>query len=135
MDQPPTSVRTVFDATGWIVRDDMRGVPPNTMARFVRYDDGGIAAYVGTVTLTGVAASDVASVDVHDHTTYERRRPTWAIVLAIIGAFVFLLGLLFLLVKDNVPIQSAMVTVHTTDGRVLAFAVKQPAGAVRPRFI
>ena len=30
-----------------------------------------------------------------------RYRPTWAIVLAIIGAFVFLLGLLFLLVKNT----------------------------------
>lgn len=30
-----------------------------------------------------------------------RRTPTWAIILAIIGIFVFLLGLLFLLVKET----------------------------------
>ena len=108
--------------------------PPNTKARFVRYDDGAVAAYSGTITLTGVAAGDVAAVDIHDQMTYERRRPTWAIVLAIIGTLFFLLGLLFLLVKTSVPVQSAVVTVRANDGRVLAFAVQQPAGAVRARF-
>jgi hypothetical protein len=38
---------------------------------------------------------------VQDYTRVERTTPTWAIVLAIIGAFFFLLGLLFLLAKED----------------------------------
>jgi hypothetical protein len=36
-----------------------------------------------------------------DHSRIERRIPTWAIVLAVIFAFACLLGLLFLLVKED----------------------------------
>ena len=32
-----------------------------------------------------------------------RKTPTWAVVLAVLGIFFFLLGLLFLLVKETVP--------------------------------
>lgn len=36
-----------------------------------------------------------------DHSVIERRTPVWAIVLAIVLAWFFLLGLLFLLVKED----------------------------------
>ncbi len=56
-----------------------------------------------------------------DHWTVERKIPTWAIVLAIVGAFVVcLLSLLFLLAKETVYRGSVQVTVssggrsHTT---------------------
>ncbi|TXK19362.1 hypothetical protein [Homoserinibacter sp. GY 40078] len=49
----------------------------------------------GTVPLRGSAFA------VTDLTRTETRTPTWAIVLAVIGALFFLLGLLFLLVRES----------------------------------
>jgi hypothetical protein len=126
---------TAFDAQGWILRDDVRSVPPNTRARIVRYLDGAVAVYDGDRTLTGFPAGEIVRVDVHDQTTWERRRPTWAVVLGIIGLLFFLLGALLFLVKTNVPVQSAVVTLQASDGGVIAFAVPQPAAAVRARFM
>ncbi|MDH6181130.1 hypothetical protein M2152_001312 [Microbacteriaceae bacterium SG_E_30_P1] len=46
-----------------------------------------------------------------DSSRTETRTPTWAIVLAILGAFFFLLGLFFLLVKETVTSGFVQVTV------------------------
>ncbi|CAD5999711.1 hypothetical protein [Agreia sp. COWG] len=45
-----------------------------------------------------------------DFSRVESRTPTWAIVLAIVGFFFFFLGLLFLLVKDQVATGYVQVT-------------------------
>jgi hypothetical protein len=53
-----------------------------------------------------------------------KKTPTWAIVLAVIGVFVFLLGLLFLLVKETTYV--AMTSARFTDpnGRTLIVNVQ-----------
>jgi hypothetical protein len=42
-----------------------------------------------------------ATMSLESGTRIVRKTPTWAIVLAVLGALFFLLGLLFLLVKEN----------------------------------
>lgn len=61
---------------------------------------------------------------VTDFSRTETKIPTWAIVLAIIGAFFFLLGLLFLLARETVTTGSLQVSVQK-DG--LVFATQIPA--------
>jgi len=56
----------------------------------------GVTAAAGTQKTYRVAAPSPSTVML----TW-RRTPTWAVVLALIGIFVFLLGLLFLLVKET----------------------------------
>ena len=43
--------------------------------------------------------------------------PTWAIILGIIGLFIFLIGLVFFFVKENQQVESRISTVTLTDGR------------------
>jgi hypothetical protein len=57
--------------------------------------------------------ADITDLRVTDSSYEVRKCPTWAIVLAIIGAFFFLLGLLFLLVKETQRVPRATVTVYT----------------------
>lgn len=73
----------------------------------------------------------VRGIDVSDATVSERRTPGWAIVLGIIGLFFFLLGLLFFFVKTDRPVPGALVTVLTTDGRVVRAYVRMPVGVVQ----
>ncbi|MEP6482090.1 MAG: hypothetical protein ABJA94_08805 [Rhodoglobus sp.] len=61
---------------------------------------------------------------VTDMTRTESKIPTWAIVLAVIGAFFFLLGLLFLLVKETVT--TGVIQVAVQNGN-LAYATQIPA--------
>ncbi len=61
---------------------------------------------VGTKPLRGT------QILVTDFSRTERKTPGWAIVVAIVLAFFALLGLLFLLVKENVTVGSVQVTVH-----------------------
>ena len=58
-------------------------------------------------------------VTADDKTT--KRTPPWAIVLGILGLFVFLLGALLFLVKETTVDKGALVEIAGTDGRVLAF--------------
>ena len=53
--------------------------------------------------------------------------PTWAIVLAVIGAFFFLLGLLFLLVRETRTVGSIQVTV--SNGSLVHMTQVQVASA------
>lgn len=53
------------------------------------------------VTPVGTVPTRGAQIFVTDATRTERYTPTWAIVLAILGALFFLLGLLFLLVRET----------------------------------
>lgn len=61
---------------------------------------------------------------VTDFSRTETKIPTWAIVLAIIGAFFFLLGLFFLLARETVTTGSLQVSVQKDD---LAYATQIPA--------
>lgn len=61
---------------------------------------------------------------VTDMSRTETKIPTWAIVLAVIGAFFFLLGLLFLLAKETVTTGSIQVAVQNGN---LAHATQIPA--------
>lgn len=53
-----------------------------------------------------------AQLNVSDLSRTESRTPTWAIVLAVLGFLFFLLGLLFLLVKEQVTTGVIQVTIH-----------------------
>jgi hypothetical protein len=57
--------------------------------------------------------AEIRDVRVDDTSYTVRRTPTWAIVLAVVLAFILLLGLLFLLVKEDRRMQRATVTVFT----------------------
>jgi hypothetical protein len=46
-----------------------------------------------------------------------RKTPTWAIIMGIIGLFVFLIGLVFFFVKQNVTEMKQGVTISTSDGQ------------------
>lgn len=61
---------------------------------------------------------------VTDFSRTESKIPTWAIVLAVIGFFFFLLGLLFLLVREKVTTGSIQVSVQNGN---LLHAVQIPA--------
>ena len=61
---------------------------------------------VGTKPLRGT------QILVTDFSRTESKIPGWAIVLAVLGALFFLLGLLFLLVKETVTTGSVQVMVH-----------------------
>lgn len=77
-------------------------------------------AVIGDIVVTGEAfqtPSEVfplaeASINAMDFTQVQRKTPTWAIVLAIVGALFFLIGLLFLLVREDVVTGYVMVTVE-----------------------
>jgi len=64
--------------------------------------------------LYSIPFADIRDVRVDDTSYTVRRTPTWAIVLAVVTAFILLLGLLFLLVKEDQRVQRATVTVFTT---------------------
>jgi hypothetical protein len=124
-----------FDSPGLIIRDDVGGMASNRHFRFVRYADGGIAAFYPTNDVaTWLPGPDVVRVDIDEQTTYVKRTPTWATILGVIGLFFFLIGIVFFFVKTTEPVLSTVVTVHALDGRVLAFRVPHAAGEVRPRF-
>ncbi len=60
-----------------------------------------------------IPLADITDIRVADDSYETRVTPTWAVVLAVIGAFVFLLGLLFLLVKETRREVRSTVTVYT----------------------
>ena len=61
----------------------------------ISFTDHWIITPQGTIPLAN------AQIYVTDQTRAERYTPTWAIVLAVIGFFFLLLGLLFLLVRET----------------------------------
>jgi len=63
------------------------------------------------VTPNGTAPIKGAQFVLLDNSRTESKTPGWAIVLAVLGALFFLLGLLFLLVKETVTVGSVQVTV------------------------
>ena len=63
--------------------------------------------------LYSIPFADIRDVRVDDTSYIVRRTPTWAVVLAVVTAFILLLGLLFLLVKEDQRIQRSTVTVFT----------------------
>lgn len=86
-------------ADEWIVRIGDIGVSRNF-----------IATPAGVTPLRGTTFSIV------DRTVIVQRTPTWAIVVAIVGFFVvFVLSLLFLLVKETVPAGTLEVTARNPE--------------------
>jgi hypothetical protein len=77
-----------------------------------------------TPAMTRMGFSPAAQTD--QTMTYTRRyRPTWAIILAIIGALIFLLGLLFLLVKDTETVLVSL-TSEGSKTRVTVTGAREP---------
>ena len=68
-----------------------------------------------------IPGAHVAWVRVTPADTTIRKTPGWAIVVGVLGLFVFLLGALFFLVKTTEVEPGALVEVAGADGRVLAF--------------
>ena len=80
-------------------------VSTTSQVLLVQYTDGTLGLYDNNVIVAGWSPDQVASVGVERQATTARRTPTWAIVLAVLGALFFLLGLLFLLVKENYTVE------------------------------
>lgn len=81
--------------------------------------------------LAAIAATDVATVRVHDTTSTEQYTPTWAIVLGIL-LLLSIVGIALFFVKADRPCPAAIIEVTATDGRVLAFRVQhRPATELR----
>ncbi|GMA33172.1 hypothetical protein [Litorihabitans aurantiacus] len=64
------------------------------------------------VTPSGTFQLREVSVYAIDQSSTTQRTPTWAVVLAVLGALFFLLGLLFLLVKETQTRGFVMITVE-----------------------
>jgi hypothetical protein len=67
------------------------------------------------VTPSGTASLSGAQWFLVDQSRTERKIPTWAIVVAIVFALACLLGLLFLLVKEEVTVGYVQVSVRAGD--------------------
>lgn len=105
-----------------VQRQPWKSGAPDIGFRFVQHTNGDVCVYGHSgATVYFVPAAEVASLQMTSATSYVRRTPTWAVVLGIIGIFFFLLGLLFFLVKENVPYTVPSITVTTTAGHTLVF--------------
>ena len=82
----------------------------------VQFELGRISANEYWVT-TPVGSWELKDVTVstYDQTVVASRIPTWAVVAAIVTAFFFLIGLLFLLAKDDSTSGSVSLTITATD--------------------
>ena len=90
------------------------------------------AASVGAPYSIRFAEHPATCVRVDDTSYTVRRTPTWAVVLAVVTAFILLLGLLFLLVKEDQRVQRATVTVFTaTDAYPFVMHGRTAADAYR----
>lgn len=69
------------------------------------FSEAWVMTPIGTVPLRGT------QLFITDQTRSERYTPGWAITLAIIGFFFFLLGLLFLLVKEERVVGYVQITI------------------------
>jgi hypothetical protein len=81
------------------------------------------SAHEGTLTITTPSGATVASFAPGTYTPMftmgfrqERKTPTWAIIVGVIGLLVFLLGALFFLVKETRQIETRILTVTLADG-------------------
>jgi hypothetical protein len=88
------------------------------------YASAHAGAYAGDLSVTTKKGVDVATF-AQDTYTVEitmgrktvRKTPTWAIILGIIGLFLFLLGALLFLVKENRHEDTRILTVTLTNGQ------------------
>jgi hypothetical protein len=91
-------------------------------AQVVQFADGGIGVYQRGANVAYWPAG-TAALGVERRTTYVRSTPTWAIVLAIVGFFLVCgFSLLFLLVKENRPVEMVVTTVTVATGGRFAVA-------------
>ena len=83
----------------------------------VQFELGRISANEYWVT-TPVGSWELKDVTVstYDQTVVASRIPTWAVVAAIVTAFFFLIGLLFLLAKEDSISGHVSLTISTTEG-------------------
>jgi hypothetical protein len=98
--------------------------PPSSGQPLVRFGD---ISFTDQWVITPQGTVPLANTQIYitDQTRTERFIPTWAIVLAVIGFFFFLLGLLFLLVKETRVTGFMQITV--TNG-TFTYQTGEPAG-------
>ena len=77
----------------------------------------------GTLTVTAPSGAAAASFTAGTYTPVftigfrqERKTPTWAIIVGVIGLFFFLIGLLFFLIKETRQIETRILTVTLDNG-------------------
>ncbi len=130
---PQPSVRPAeparrLDRWGSVVVTDVPLAPsvgpegPDVGRRFVQDANGTVTVYgtSGSV-VYHIPAHEVAGITLGSRQSFIRRRPTWAIVLGVIGLFFFLIGIVFFFIKENVPVTVPTITVTTGSGRTLIF--------------
>lgn len=93
-------------------------VAVNRPVQLVQFDTGMIVLYQDGVPMRSWAAGE-ATLGVRNDITTRRAIPTWAVVAAIVGALLCLLGLLFLLVKEDQQTSRPIVVLTATDGGVI----------------
>lgn len=111
----------------------IEGVPldnPLQLARLIVTGDH-VAVWEQQTNRVWAPLTQVRGIDVRDATRTERRIPSWAVVVGIIGLFFFLIGVLFFFVRTDHVVPGTLVTVATTDGRVIRAYVAMPAGVVQ----
>lgn len=120
-----------WDGTGWDL-STRRNSPSQVSALATTHEQTlepltSAPAFVLTVGDIGVTPNSVVTPSgsvplagtmwvVEDHSWTRRRTPTWAVVFAVIGFLVFLLGLLFLLVREDVTSGFVEVRVFAANG-------------------
>lgn len=95
----------------------------------MRITDSWVYTPVGTFPLAG------SNVTFFDQTRTTSKIPTWAIVLTIVTVWFFLIGLLFLLAKEEVTTGYVSVTVQHRDGRMHTEHIAVHSAAQRDQII
>jgi len=109
---------------GQIVRCDyamVDGRNPLGVFAFERDSTGAWTMHNGSTLELTLPAGYVAWTRVSPSDVVTKKTPAWAVVLGLVGIFLFLIGLLFFLVKTTEIEQGALVEIGGSDGRVLAF--------------
>ncbi|NJP47122.1 hypothetical protein [Actinacidiphila epipremni] len=107
---PPGQLPVPVPGAGW--QHGAAGAPGGTGATLMTIGDIAVTES-GIVTPAGVLPLRGAVWTVSDMSRTESKTPTYAIVLAVIFFFACLLGLLFLLMKEQVTTGYAQVTVNS----------------------
>lgn len=131
----PRIAGAVLDELCTIVRCDIP-LDMGIAYRVVRMPDGSVRLVGnddGTRYVT-VAADEITSVTVVDASVWRKRTPTWAIVVGVLGLFVFLIGALFFLVKESYQVPGSMVTIQTTRGVIAVNLVNVPVAVAHAKF-
>ena len=115
----PAPPQVTVNQYGWVSFSTDRGDLIGHYVQVVYRSDRTVELWEPSQPPRKVYAISDAAVSYEQGQRAIKKTPTWAIVLAIIGFFVFLLGLLFLLVKETTYVPTNTVRFTDPHGRTL----------------